>query len=169
MKTFGKSSEFLIDIVSKEQNSDYGCLSLVICEQIVLSSKEGNLSFLCVDLESFEIAKSIRFRNNYFWSISDEKIIQYWKAYYGSKSKNSKFDFGMSSDQFDELFFQSYIPFKSDFFDEFIFIGLEEFDIFHIKFWQKNDPDRIFNFSINDQSLFTVIKSATSFLREILS
>lgn len=166
MKEFGKQSTFLLSIISKEQNSAYGCITLVICDEVVLDSKEGNLSFLCVDLESFENARSKRFQNDFFWSISDEKIMEYWISYFDSKK--SIIDFNITYDQFDNLFFQSYIPFKSDFFDDFIFVGFEEMNHFHIKFWKKNNPNKVFNFTLNSKDVFTVSESAALFLREIL-
>ncbi len=90
----------------------------------LLIHAEGNLSFLCVDLEGVQFIWNDRFQNNYLWKIHPSKLAQLWKVFFNARSLEELesedvvlFDFNIQQVQ---------LPFKSDFFDEYIFIGFKD-------------------------------------------
>ncbi|PIF30740.1 hypothetical protein CLU81_1187 [Flavobacterium sp. 9] len=166
-KEIGTKTEIFISIDHNVSGKWFSKISFIINEYDFQYDEEENLSFLCVNFEVFKIAidnESQMFNDNYFWSFTDDELIQKWNKYYNSKTIEEMED--PEIELFDKKFNDVKIPFNSRFFNLWIFIGYIKDDVWHWKVWETINPKEILNFKISAQSLNEVLIQTPIYLRE---
>ncbi|WP_337966807.1 hypothetical protein [uncultured Flavobacterium sp.] len=166
-KEIGTKKEIFISIDNNVSGRWFSTISFIINDYDFEYNEDENLSFLCVDFEVFHVAienQTQMFKDNYFWSFTDDEIIQKWNKYFNTKTieemENPEIEL------LDEKFHTVMIPFNSRFFNLWVFIGYIKDDVWHWKVWETINPKEVLNFKIAAQSLNEVLIQTPIYLRE---
>jgi hypothetical protein len=167
IKELGTKNDIFIAIDNEISGKWFSKISFIINDHDFGYDEEENLSFLCVDFEVFKIAidnEIQMYKDDYFWSISDDDLIKKWNKYFNSKTAEEMEN--PEIELFDKKFNAVKIPFTSRFFNLWVFIGYIKDDTWHWKVWETINPKEILNFKISVKSLNEVLIQTPNYLRK---
>lgn len=159
-RRFGVSHEiqFVIDLYDKQDG--WGKFTLLVNDNTIIQDCEGALTFLCVDLEVW--ARNIDvYQDSYFWQVSDKQTLDRWMKYFSKKGLDS---LESDDEEFCDLFFRAFIQLHSNFFDDYIFVGLCDHSLFRMKVWEKFNTHQVKDYSVSKQKMIETINEVVAFL-----
>lgn len=161
MIKIGVENEILF-VIQKEEQSSFGLMSLIINDFKLINLKIGNFNNLLRDTEIFNHNFQNYFEDEFFWEEKNYRIIDNWNRFYGAKTIEDLEKTDVIN--FNNHFYRVNLSFDSEFFDEFVFIGCKKGSFFHLKVWKKEFAEKIYDFKLKSNFLFSTFKELAEIL-----